>query len=77
MQHGPKLSVMNNTYLSIQHFESVGQSKWLIPQDAVFVSCQVVFSNINEKGIYNNAYTLYIARPPWNAEWAKQEQRQQ
>ena len=51
----------------INHFESVGQSKWLIPQDAVFVSCLSTFSNINEKGIYNNAYTLYIARPPRNA----------
>lgn len=58
----------------IHHFESVGQSKWLIPQDAVFVSCQLMFSNINEKGNYN-VYTLYIVRPLRNAARAKQQQR--
>lgn len=36
-----------------------------------------MFSKINEKGSYNNAYTLYIARPPRNAAKPKQQQRQQ
>jgi hypothetical protein len=65
MQHGLKLSVVNN-------FKNLKKDL----KDAVFVSCHLMFSNINEKGIYNNAYTLYIARPPRNAERAKQQHRQ-
>jgi len=63
MQHGLKLSVVNN-------FKNLKKDL----KDAVFVSCHLMFSHINEKGIYNNAYTLY--RPPRNAERAKQQQRQ-
>jgi len=55
----------------IHHFESVGQSKWLIPQDVIFVSCQLMFSNINEKGIYSNAYYLVHCSSPMKCSKSK------